>query len=443
MYLAKFFHRPPGNDDREMLLILDSSCGDGHVLMGFIMDGRSEPYLRHDFTGTREAIAALRRATEELRREGYFETADTQYMLRTLPAHPKPKPAWQQGLDELMLCALLDDTVSQSALIHKLGATSAAQEPLYLWLAARYGFANTPKNLAGALARAENARDTLGARRASRSAPYTWSLRHLEIEAYIHDLLSEIHFVAGDVRAALDAAQHAQEVKGDQFRGGRIAWLLAQHFPEREDDAFDQAYRYSEFGGYEAVTELPAYAAYVARRRRKSDTDKGWRWGGRSEPASEQNLREAEQKLGAALPPDYRRFLATPRRTELFVRIGDSTTNMRFFPATRLVRERDNLFGFITRAEKSPARAEAYFRAQYGVSLRHLVPIAEPINLSSNIVIHLGRGDRYGWCYRWDHDGAWELEEPQPGFDAALAAFTSGIERRDATVLRFLGIHSE
>src|ERR1700749_4948032 len=50
MYLAKFFHRPPGNDDRELLLILDSSAGDGHVLMGFIMDGRSEPYLRHDFT---------------------------------------------------------------------------------------------------------------------------------------------------------------------------------------------------------------------------------------------------------------------------------------------------------------------------------------------------------------------------------------------------------
>ena len=443
MYLAKFFHRPPGNDDRELLLILDSSCGDGHVLMGFIMDGRSEPYQRQDFAAAGEAVAALRRTTEALRREGYVETTDTRYMLRTLPAHPKPKPAWQQGLDELMLCTLLDDTVTQSALIHKLAGTPATQEPLYMWLAARYGFANTPKNLVAALARAENARDTLGARRASKSPPYTWSLRHLELEAYIHDLLCEVHYAAGDMRAALDAAQHAQEVKGDQHRGGRIAWLLAQYFPAREDDAFEQAHRYAQFGGYEAVTALPAYAAYLARRRRHADGEKGWRWSGRSEPATEDSLREAERKLGIALPADYRRFLATPRRTELLVRIRGTTTNLRFFPAGQLVRQRDNLFKYITRAEISPAKAEAYFRSQYGVSLRHLVPIAEPTDLSCNIVIHLGRGERFGWCFRWDHDGAWELEGAQPDFDAALTALTSGIERRDPSVLRFLGIDGE
>jgi len=68
------------------------------------------------------------------------------------------------------------------------------------------------------------------------------------------------------------------------------------------------------------------------------------------------------------------------------------------------------------------------------------VPIAEPLDLGCNILIHLGRGDRFGWCYRWNHDGAWELDGAQPNFDAALAALTSGIERRDPSVLRFLGI---
>ncbi|HYW59441.1 MAG TPA: SMI1/KNR4 family protein, partial [Xanthobacteraceae bacterium] len=141
MYLAKFFHRPPGNDDRELLLILDSSSGDGHSLLGFNMGGPNEPYLREDFSSARAAISALRREAEGLRRCGYGETADTRYTLRALAPNPRPKPAWQQGLDELLLCALLDDAASQSALMHKLAGTPAAQEPLYLWIAARYGFA--------------------------------------------------------------------------------------------------------------------------------------------------------------------------------------------------------------------------------------------------------------------------------------------------------------
>jgi hypothetical protein len=439
MYLAKFFHRPPGKDDRELLLIFDSSCGEGPALMGFVMDGRSEPYMRQNFAGAREAVVAFRRAAEDLREAGYVETADTKYTLRALPADPKPKPAWQQGLDELMLCAVIDDAATQAALIAKLAATPAAPEPFYLWLAARHGFASTPKGHVAALARAENARDALGVRRASKAAFYVWSLRPLEIEAFIHDLLCEIHFAAGNAKAALAAAQHAQEVDGDQYRGGRIAWILCHHFPDREEEAFDQAFRYAQFGGYEAVTALPAYAAYLERRKRKTRPEKGWRWGGRNEPASEPGLRDAERRLGVALPKDYRRFLETPQRTELLVRIDDRIATLRFFAPGQLVKQREALFKFITRTDK-PSTAEAFFRAQYGVSLRQLVPIAEPTNLNCNILLHLGKGERFGWCFRWDHDGAWELEGAQPSFDAALAALTTGIERRDATVLRFLGI---
>ncbi|HUJ29451.1 MAG TPA: SMI1/KNR4 family protein [Myxococcales bacterium] len=443
MYLAKFFHRPPGKDDRELLLIFDSSCGEGHaldhVLLGFVMDGRTEPYMRRDFATAREAVAAFRQAAEDLRETGYVETADTKYTLRTLPADPKPKPAWQQGLDELLLSAIIDDAATQAALIAKLAATPAAQEPFYLWLAARHGFAAAPKGHVAALARAETARDALGGRRASKTPFYIWSLRPLEIEAFIHDLLCETLFAAGDAKAGLAAAQHAQEADGDQYRGGRIAWILCHHFPDREEEAFDQAFRHAQLGGYEAVTALPAYAAYLERRKRRARADRGWRWGGRNEPASEPALREAERKLGVVLPKDYRRFLETPQRSELLVRIDDRIATLRFFAPGQLAKQRDALFRFIGRSEK-PSTAEAYFRAQYGVSLRHLVPIAEPTNLSCNIVLHLGKGDRFGWCYRWDHDGAWELEGPQPSFDAAIAALTTGIERRDASVLRFLGI---
>ena len=271
MYLAKFFHRPPGNDDRELLLILESSGGDPHVLMGFVMGGPGEPALRREFMTARDAVAALRRAAEELRLEGYVETAHTQYQLRTLAAAPKLKPAWQQGLDELLLCAIVEDSATQAALIAKLAATRAAQEPLHLWLAARHEFATAPKGHARALARAENARDTLGARRASRTPPYVWSLRPLKVEAFIQDLLCEIHFAAGRPQAALDAAERAQEADGNPYRGGRIAWILAHCFPAREEEAFDQAARYAGLGGYEAITALPAYAAYVGRRGPASD----------------------------------------------------------------------------------------------------------------------------------------------------------------------------
>ena len=57
------------------------------------------------------------------------------------------------------------------------------------------------------------------------------------------------------------------------------------------------------------------------------------------------------------------------------------------------------------------------------------------------MAIHLGKGERFGWCFHWDHDGAWELEQTTPSFDAALKALTEGIERRDTATLEFLGIY--
>jgi hypothetical protein len=455
MYLAKFLHRPPGKDDRELLLIVDRSGGKGHssdraldhaldhAFLGFVLDGRIEPYMRRDFASAREAVAEFRRAAEELREAGYVETAHTKYSLRKLPPEPKPKPAWQQGLDELLLSAIIDDAATQTALIAKLATTPAVREPVYLWLVARHGFAAAPKRHARALALAENARDVLGARRASRTPPYIWSLWPLEVEAAIRDLLCEIHFAAGNAKAALDAAQHAQEVAGDAHRAHRIAWLICHHFPAREEEAFEQAWRHAEHGGYESITALPGYAAYVERRKRRARREPGWRWGGRNEAASETTLREVERKLATALPTDYRDFLKTPSRTELLIRTGEDSAKLRFYTAKKLIDQRDNLLDFITRSEKSAAAAEAHFRDRYGVSLRHLVPIAEPVNLSCAILIHLGKGERFGWCFRWDHNDARVLQGAQPSFEKVLAALTSGIERRDPTVLRFLGIHTE
>ena len=157
-------------------------------------------------------------------------------------------------------------------------------------------------------------------------------------------------------------------------------------------------------------------------------------------PASKQDVDEAERQLGAKLPGDYREFLTTYGETELLVRLPDDSGELRFYKPLELATQRDNLFKFITRTEKNHEKVSAYFREEYGVSLRDLVPVAEPAQASRCVVIHLEKGERFGWCFQWDHDGAWELEHPSPNFDAALKALTDGIEQRDTAMLSFLGI---
>src|SRR4051812_13920005 len=117
MYLAKFFHRPPGDDDRELLLAFSS---DEPVLMGIRMREDGAEFLREEFSSGAAGVAAFRRAAEELRAAGFVETAHTRYTLRTLMPDPQPKPDWQKALDELMLSALVDDLPTQAARIEAL-----------------------------------------------------------------------------------------------------------------------------------------------------------------------------------------------------------------------------------------------------------------------------------------------------------------------------------
>ena len=93
MYLAKFFHRPPGDDDRELLLIPD---GDP-MIIGIHMTGQpgSDEFLREEFSDIGVAVAAFRRHASELVAAGYMETTHTRYTLRTLLPDPKAKPQWQ------------------------------------------------------------------------------------------------------------------------------------------------------------------------------------------------------------------------------------------------------------------------------------------------------------------------------------------------------------
>ncbi len=287
---------------------------------------------------------------------------------------------------------------------------------------------------------AERGRDTIVARRAAKTPYYAWSIRESDLEARTLEVLSWAHLSADDPKAALEAIEEACRVDASVDRGAQRAMILVDHFPERQEEAFDYAYKYREFGGYEEIIELPAYADYVARRKGISKSDKGWRWHTKK-AVSESDLLQAEEELGARLPKDYREFLAQHGESELQVRLPDDSAELCFYRPTELATQRSNLFNFIALTEDDPENVDAYFREQYGVAARDLLPVAEPAHHSRCLVINLGQGERFGWCFQWDHDGAFELEQAAPSFDAALKALTDGIAKRDATTLNFLGVY--
>jgi hypothetical protein len=439
MYLAKFFHRPPGDEDRELLFIPDG----GPMIIGIYMHNSSgsqrDDFLREEFADFGTAVAALRRHAANLIAAGYVETTHTRYTLRNLLPDPQPKLAWQRDLDELMLAAFSDPREEQARRLAELKETEAARQPLYLWLAAHQSLV-AGEDPERTIQLAEVARDTLAQRKAGKTPHYAWSMIESELEARIFEVQSYSHLRANNPAAALEAIERAYKVAASQDRGVLRATILCDHFPDRQTEAFDAAIKYGQFGGYEAIMALPACAAYVESRKRKPKSDKGWRWKAKK-PADKAALLQAEAQLGAELPRDYRGFLGTFGPTALSIQLPEHSSEFGFYQPAELATQRSNLFNFITRTEKDPEKAIAYFRETYGVSLRDLVPVAEPAQESRCLVIHLEKGNRYGWCFHWDHDDSWELEHAAPSFDAALKALTDGIVRRDTAMLNCLGIH--
>jgi hypothetical protein len=206
MHLARFFHRPPGDDDRELLLI----PGGDPMVIGIYMDDSREPgrdeFLREQFSGIAEAVSFFRRHTADLAAAGYMETAHTKYTLRNLLPDPKAKPDWQKGLDELMLAALSAPLKEQQKQLAALKDTPAAGEPLYLWLAAHHSYAADEDN-ERTIRFAEAARDTLAARHAAKAPHYCWSIWENDLEGRIFEVLSEAYLRADKPEAALETIE--------------------------------------------------------------------------------------------------------------------------------------------------------------------------------------------------------------------------------------------
>jgi hypothetical protein len=220
MYLAKFYHRAPGDDDRELLFI----PGGNPVLIGIHMHGdrklEEDEFLREKFSDIRAAVTAFRHHAGKFAAAGYMETTHTCYTLRNLLPDPQPKPEWQKGLDDLMLAALSAPLAEQEKHLEALAGTQAAREPLYLWLAAHHGFSADADN-AKIIRFAEQARDTLASRRAGKMPHYAWSIAESDLEARIFEALSWAHLRAEDPAAGLAAIEEAYRIAPSQDRGAQ------------------------------------------------------------------------------------------------------------------------------------------------------------------------------------------------------------------------------
>ncbi len=455
MYFAKFLHKPPGEDDRLVLLALGSDTLMGIYLkeVDYLAFDWSKPlppganlpgeFLRQEFDTTRLSIAAFRHEVERLRAAGYVETHHTDYTLRDLGGDFTPKPAWQRLLDDAVMASFADPVEMQAQRLAALVGTRAAEEPMAAWLAARHASAIKSPD---ALERTEHARDMLLQREAAHRPCYAWSLPARAIKGHIYALLAHRYLDARatpDASAALEAINIALDAYREEDRLILQAWILSTHFPEREEDAYDSIYRHADRGGYESITARPSWAAYAARRA--ADTAAGratWRWSGGHQPADAAAIAAAEAALDVRFPDAYRGFLQERGRCELFVRLPDEDTRLRFAGPDQLSRMREDFIHFITLTD-SEANAAASFRESYGVALRHLIPIAEPYDASNLVLLHTEPGDRHGRCFVWNHDGAWELVHEQPDFPAMLTMVLDGIARQEEPALDLFNISVE
>jgi hypothetical protein len=256
MYLVKYFHRPLGDDDRELLLIPSSEPMMIGTRMGGDVDTPTEDFLREQFSDIGGAVAAYRRHAAELVAAGYIETMHTRHTRRHPKPGPQPKLGWQRSLDDLVLAALGAPLEEQTRQVVALRNTRAAREPLYLWLAAHRGVA-VADDIKGTVRLAEQARDTLAIRKAGRTPHYAWSIAEVDLEARIFEVLSWAHLRANDPTAALELIEQACRIAPSQDRSAQRACILRDHFPDRREPTFDAADRYAGRGSYEKITMLP------------------------------------------------------------------------------------------------------------------------------------------------------------------------------------------
>lgn len=450
-YLVRFFiNRETGKQQRHLMLddcswVLGEWIGAGESLAEKVQAGGSwmenlkkaieeARFFEERFSDDRTCVSAFERIAEQARADGYVLVDLLDRMVDVIPPDANEKPAWQQAFDRswlLMLSGADDFVLSNGA--------GPGDEPLATYLRAFEILRRDQTKAEQAKPLALAARDECRRRSEGAVAMYTWSQHPVEFEACINDLLFEVHYNLKEYDAMFGAVRRAHDLAPNTFRSENLCWAQCYFFPQYRADAFETAFRYAEFG-YENIKRHSEYAAFAARREAELRTGKPRvRWKDMRDPSTETDIAKAEAVLGMALPPDYRRFLASLGRSQLTFeypgRSEDRTQHaeLSFFGADDLQATQKTFQHWIDTIERGGEGLTDAWPATHGVSRHDLLSVATPFDNSSCLVISSNPVAKYGQCYLWHHDEAFELVPFAPSFGAAIERFEKA----------FLSLHKE
>lgn len=452
MDFIKIFHNVSGDYDRMLSLYSESDVLIGSYVRqidysgfdwrSFDREKENLPgeFLRASFDNSREGIAAFRREVAALRLLGYVETHHTDRMLKDLKGDFTPKPDWQVALDEAIMAVLGDTREAQAEFNMKLIGTPAQDQPITRWLLALHASKTKKPN---AIDLAKQARDAWMEGEATGDVGYIWSLRRADVKARIFQLLAQEYVAEGpgfDPKAGLDAIVISRQTYPSSYRQWLQAVIICNDFPELETDAYDDIYRRSHDDYFSEITSRESFKTYAVYRRADEQAGRPtWRWSSATTPAVEAEIEAVERTLGIEYPEDYRAFLKEKGECSLFVRMPDEDARLKFASPAQQLKMREDFRGFVGDGEETDL--DEALSGEHDVLLRHLIPIAEPGNASNLLLMNVGPGEHYGYCYVWNHDGAWELVCAQPSFTAMKDKLLRGIVSRDAEALDLFNIH--
>lgn len=451
MQFRKYFFRSSDSDSREIFFAEDSLVVLGRNIEPMFEGGFDNfklddfEFYRQDFEAYGDAARAFRTQCGKLIKGGYYETADT-FAADSLAAGLLPKPYWQKALDEAVLIWADNHADEQlKAALAALPQMPPEGEPLALFLRAYQAKRTKSPDW---IERARAARAAADARVKASEDTYTWSIPQTDIRAEIMTLAGEADLQKGDGAAALRALTLSLDLRPNHHAAYLWAWTIINYFPQRQEDAFDRIYPYLTSGYLPAaampeIVDRPAFKQYEARRRQLQKTGTYvHRWSEGGPPASVEAITAVERELDCTFPDDYRTFLREHGECDLIVQGPDDTYSLHVVAPEMLRESRDNILRFITMTESIDI-AEAAFQSEYGVSLKKLVPVAAPTAASNCVYLHTGQGPKYGYCFTWNHDGAFELTYEHPSFAAYMDALMKGIDAKDPVALDLFNISVE
>lgn len=439
IYLVRYFLNPATRGRRQHLLLEDSNW----VMAEQLPDGDTQRdpgqlghrYFEENCESNEAAVLAFERLATQSIADGYFLTDNSNRFTHEIPDDAKPKPAWQQAIDRYYL-AMLHENYDIALPDEPL----ARAEPIWMHLDAIRTWRFDKTRAADALPLALAARAELQRRKAEKLSYYTWSLPWVEEDAGLDDLLCGIYLQLGDTEKAFAACRAADDLATNTYRAERLAAMQCYQFPQYREDAFDTAYRYSNYG-FDEVIAHPDYAAYAARR--DAETASGQpvlRWHAMCGPSSADEIAASERDIDAKLPDDYREFLLRRGKSRLDLRKGEGGNTLTFAAASDI-----SVWGSVfqnwldTMGDTGEEGYSQDWVRELGVHRRKLWSIATPWDNSRCMVISLAGDETHGRCYLWDHDDAYLLVPIGNSFSEALAAIENGFVSGDKRIDTILG----